>query len=191
MNTLLELRKAIKSKKPCFLRQDSHKKKEVGEKWRKPKGIHSKMRHGFKGKRRCVAHGWGSPLEVKYLHPSGLKQVMVNTIDDLKKINAKTEGAMMASAVGLKKRLEILKNAAEQGIKILNVKNVEAYLKEHEEALKERKKKHVEITKEDKDKKEVKLEEKIEKPQSQLSDEEKKKIEKLEKNKILTKKGAM
>ena len=41
---LLELRKRIKRKKPEFIRQDAHKKKSLESKWRKPKGLHSKMR---------------------------------------------------------------------------------------------------------------------------------------------------
>lgn len=189
MSRLLELRKAIKAKKPIFLRQDYHKKKELGRKWRKPKGIHSKMRHHFKGKIRCVAHGWGSPLEVKYLHPSGLKQAFVHTIDDLKKINAKTEGAMIAADVGLRKRLEILKKAIELGIKVLNIKNAESYLKEQEEKFKERKKRRAELKEIKKEEKKTeKLEEKV-KPE--LADDEKKKQEKLEKDKVLTKKGAV
>ncbi|MDO8740373.1 MAG: 50S ribosomal protein L32e [Candidatus Woesearchaeota archaeon] len=189
MSKLLELRKAIKAKKPIFLRQDYHKKKELGRKWRKPKGIHSKMRHHFKGKIRCVAHGWGSPLEVKYLHPSGLKQIFVHTVDDLKKINAKTEGAMIAATVGMKKKFEILKKAMELGIKVLNIKNVESYLKEQEDKFKERKKKHIEQKETKKEeKKSEKLEEKI---TPELSDDERKKQEKLEKEKVLTKKGAM
>ena len=147
------------------------------------------MRHHFKGKIRCVAHGWGSPLEVKYLHPSGLKQIMVSTIDDLKKINAKTEGAMIAATVGMKKKFEILKKAMELEIKVLNIKNVESYLREHEEKFKERKKKHIEQKETKKEEKKTdKLEEKI---MPDLNDDEKKKLEKLEKEKVLTKKGAM
>lgn len=189
MSKLLELRKAIKAKKPVFLRQDYHKKKELGRKWRKPKGLHSKMRHHFKGKIRCVAHGWGSPLEVKYLHPSGLKQVIVSSVEGLKKINAKTEGAMIAAAVGMKKRFEILKKAMELGIKVLNIKNAESYLKEQEEKFKERKKRRTELKAAKKEeKKEEKLEEKI-KPEP--TDDEKKKQEKLEKDKLLTKKDAV
>ena len=41
---LLELRKKIKGKKPNFIRQDAHKHKRLARKWRKPKGIQSKMR---------------------------------------------------------------------------------------------------------------------------------------------------
>ena len=48
--SLLELRRAMKRKKPDFIRQDSHKKAGLGAKWRKPKGIHSKMRKKHKGK---------------------------------------------------------------------------------------------------------------------------------------------
>ena len=58
---LLDKRKALKKKKPVFTRQDAHKKKKVGWKWRKPKGSDSKMRVGKKGYKRSVRPGWGSP----------------------------------------------------------------------------------------------------------------------------------
>ena len=61
---LLQLRKRIKAKKPNFVRQDSHKQKEVKKKWRKPKGMQSKMRLKKKGYRKSVSIGYGSPKKV-------------------------------------------------------------------------------------------------------------------------------
>ena len=44
MKELLELKKKIKKKKPNFTRQETHKKSKLKKKWRRPKGIQSKLR---------------------------------------------------------------------------------------------------------------------------------------------------
>ena len=49
---LLEFRKKIKAKKPNFIRQDAHKKGEIKKKWRRPKGLQSKMRLHKRGYRK-------------------------------------------------------------------------------------------------------------------------------------------
>src|SRR3989344_2013441 len=97
---LLQVRKELKRKKPYFIRQDSHKKVEVKQKWRKPKGHHSKMRHGFRGYRRSVEVGWGSPKEVYGLHPSGLNQITIGNVSELNKIDSSKDGALISAAVG-------------------------------------------------------------------------------------------
>ena len=84
---LLKLRKKIKRKKPVFLRQDSHKKGRLKGKWRKPKGTDSKIRFGIKGYRRSVKIGWKSPKEVRGKHKSGLAIKLINSINELNKIN--------------------------------------------------------------------------------------------------------
>ena len=49
--TLLNVRKEMKERKPEFIRQDNPKRMKLNYKWRKPKGVHSKIRHHFKGRR--------------------------------------------------------------------------------------------------------------------------------------------
>ena len=55
---LLELRKQIKNKKPDFIRQDAHKKKKLGKKWRKARGLHSKIRLKLRGRGKFVSNGY-------------------------------------------------------------------------------------------------------------------------------------
>lgn len=64
--------------------------------------------------------GYGAPKGMRYLHPSGFKEILVNNVNDLKKINVQKEAVKIASAVGERKRSEILKNAEEMKIKVLN-----------------------------------------------------------------------
>jgi large subunit ribosomal protein L32e len=107
-------------KKPKFIRHMSQAYRRVKPSWRKPRGIHSKVRTGEKGKIMMPSIGWGAPAKLKGLHPSGLKEVLVCSIKDLEKVDASKEGIKIAHTVGKKKRTEILKKAEEMKIKVLN-----------------------------------------------------------------------
>ena len=172
---LLELKKQIKSKKPHFIRQDAHKKKKLSKKWRRPKGLHSKIRLKLRGRAKYVSVGYRSPKKVRYLHKSGLQQHIVRSIADLEGLNAKKICLIISSSLGNRKKITILKKVKEHGFKILNIKDPEAYTKKVEDRLNLRKK----IKKE---KGEQKLTEKI-------SEEQKKDVDKKEKDKLLTKRS--
>ncbi|MBD3204610.1 50S ribosomal protein L32e [Candidatus Woesearchaeota archaeon] len=181
---LLELRKKIKSKKPDFVRQDVNKLSRLKTKWRKPKGYHSKLKLK-KGGQKLVSPGYGSPKEVKGLHKSGLRPVRVFNLDDLDSIDKKTEGIVIGSSVGTKKRIAVIKKALEKKIEILNIKEPEKYVSEKEKEFTKRKKqKEKEEKKKQKESKEVKKES----IEDKLTDEEKKKMGKKEIDRLLTKK---
>jgi large subunit ribosomal protein L32e len=105
-------------KKPKFQRHP--KLKRLKNVWRRPRGIHNKMKRRKKGKGALPTPGYGSPRKEKWKHPSGLYEILVHNVKDLKKVNPKKEVARIASSVGIKKRLEILKEAKKEKIKILN-----------------------------------------------------------------------
>jgi len=88
--------------------------------WRKPRGRYSNKRKKLKEAGPIPCIGYRQPKAVRGLHPSGYKEVLVHNVKELEKIDPKTEAARIASQVGLKKRLEIMKKAKELGIKILN-----------------------------------------------------------------------
>jgi len=94
---LLRVRTRQKSKKPEFNFHDSHKKKKLGTSWRKPRGLHNKLRQHI-----------------------AMAEIRVNNVAEL----AAAQGCAVriASAVGMKKRLDIQAKAAEMGLKILNPK---------------------------------------------------------------------
>lgn len=187
---MLELRKDIKGRKPVFLRQEVFKRKRLAKVWRRPKGVHSKMRHNKKGHRKMVRPGYGSPNSVKYFHLSGLVQIRVFSLNDLKNINSREEGALIASTVGLKNKLEILKEAKARGIHVLNVKNIDEFLKNAEQQRKMMKEERLEKlkSKEEDKKKAKKAEKKEEAKEKEMTEEERKEAEKKEKEKVLTKK---
>ena len=188
MNTqnLLEVRNNMKERKPDFIRQDNPKRMKVNDKWRKPKGIHSKIRHKFKGRRKMPSPGYKSPRDAKGLHSSGLKIVGIMSINDLIKIRKESEGAVIAKSVGMKKKLEILKKARELNVNILNL-NVNEQIKKIEDFINSKKKKATtEVKKEEVKEEKAVTKEPIEK--TQVSDKDDKKLaEKKEKDKVLTK----
>lgn len=190
MKELLQVRKELKERKPEFIRQDTQKRKKLSLKWRRPKGIHSKMRHHFKGKRTSPSPGHKSPLKVRGLHSSGLKIVNVCSAKDLEKVRKDAEGIVISGQVGMKKSYEILKKAKMAGISVLNL-NMDEKIKEIEDFMSS-KKKPKESKKEQKEgpkKPESKKEASEAKEQEQVTEEEKKEAEKKEKDRLLTKKA--
>lgn len=137
VNDMLELRARLKRKMPHFIRQDFQIKK-LKTKWIKAKGIHSKMRRKMAGHIAMPHPGFGSPKIVRGLNSEGLKEIMVNNVDELARV---TQGycAVISKTVGLKKKIGIIKKAVEMKIKISNVKDAELFIKSSDDALKKRK----------------------------------------------------
>jgi len=116
----LALRERHKGKKPRFRRQESWRYKRVSQVWRKPDGVDSKMRKRVKGWPKSAEIGYRGPRVARKLHPSGYVEVLVRTVDDLSKVDPKTQAIRIAHTVGMKKRAEISVRAGERGVHILN-----------------------------------------------------------------------
>mgnify|MGYP001589718728 CR=1 FL=1 len=183
---LLEIRKVIKSRKPHFIRRDTNRKKRLDKNWRKPTGIHSKLRGRFSGRAKRVSRGYRSPAEVRGLHKSGLEQHIISSPMEFESLDAKKTGLIISAAVGDRKRVIILKKAKELGFEVLNIKNPDDYVRNVENNINLRKKskseKTVKVKEEKKEKAAVKAEE--EKKKEEATKEE---AEKEEKDKLLTK----
>jgi len=117
---LLRLRRERDSERPRFRRQEWFRYKKLGEKWRKPKGIHSKMRRHLGYRPPVVSVGYRGPEKVRGLHPSGFEEVLVHNSDQLEGLNPGTQAIRIGSTVGYRKRLEIESKADELGIRVLN-----------------------------------------------------------------------
>ncbi len=181
---LAELRKKLKKKNPEFRQRDAHKLKKLKYAWRRPKGIHNKLRMRFKGKGNSVSIGYRNPVEIRDLHPSGFQPIIVNNLKDLQSINKEKQGALLSSRLGIKSKIKLLKKAEEFNVIVLNVKDIKESIKKYEDYLKnkkltkkqeeEKKKQREEVTK-----KETKNDEK------ELTKEEQAKKEESEKIKVL------
>jgi len=66
--------------------------------------------------------GYRGPKESRDLHPSGYTDNLVFTIDDLNKLNPKTDGVRLGHSVGTKKRKNIILKAIENKFKIFNAR---------------------------------------------------------------------
>ena len=183
---MLEVRKDMKERKPVFIRQDNPKRMKLNYKWRKPKGIHSKIRHKFKGRRKMPSPGYKSPVKVRGLHSSGLEMMRVYSIEDMAKIKNGTQGAVIPKGLGSKKRLAILKKAKELNAIVLNL-NADEQIKKIEDMIGARRNKEKKGQKKAEAKEEKTKEHKTE--ASKLTDEAKKEAEKKEKDRVLTKKA--
>lgn len=107
-------------KKPKFMKQMHEAYARVGTSWRKPRGIQNKVKIRQKGKIKMPNIGYGAPTELKYLHPSGFREVLVHNVDELMKVDKIKEAVKIAHTVGERKRSGILKKAEELKVKVLN-----------------------------------------------------------------------
>lgn len=125
---------------PKFRRQDFRKMERIKNNpgWRKPKGRHSKVSRKKKGFPSMPEKGYRTPKTIRGLHPCWLKIVEVSNPAQLSNVDPKTE-AVRVRSVGLKKKVEIIKKAAELKIKLLNTKDIKEYLSNVEKQMKERK----------------------------------------------------
>ena len=120
ISKLLKLRKKKKAKKPDFIRQEGYRKVKLKDVWRRPRGRHSKLRKGLKTRGKKPSLGFGSPKAVKGMTKNGFIPVHISNIEELKKIDKKTEIVIIRSNVGKKKRLEIAQEAEKLNVNISN-----------------------------------------------------------------------
>lgn len=117
---LFNVRKVLKGKKPQFKRAAYHKFKRLDSNWRRPRGTQGKQRRKYVSKGALAQVGYGSPVAVKGLHPSGYSDVLISSVDELELIDPSYEAIRIASTVGARKKAIIIAKAEELGIKILN-----------------------------------------------------------------------
>lgn len=172
-----------------FNRSQSYRK-NLKNKWRKPKGLHNKKRLNRKGRGPNVKPGYGTKDEDRHTY-KGLKIVHVSKIEALDELNPK-EHAVIIASMGKRKKQTFVEKAKDKGFKFANF-NAEKYLEKVKEEQKERKeeRKQIEKRKEEKqkevEKKKKESKDEEEDKEEKQDPEEKKKQEKKEQEKIITK----
>jgi len=119
----LEARAKVAKSRPDFKRPESWRYKRLETTWRKPKGIDNHQRkQKSRGRPGLVKVGYGGPKVSRGLHPSGYTDNLVHNINDLEKLNPKTDGIRIGHSVGTKKRKAIVIKSIEKKFKIFNAR---------------------------------------------------------------------
>lgn len=183
-------KRKVSKKVPEFKSHNVNQRNRLKNKsWRKPKGLHSKIRKRKKYRQHLVEPGFGIPKKLKFFHPSGFKEVLVSNLNELRDVD-KSFIVRVKKTVGIKKRLMLLEEAKKLGLKIINAD--EKVMKEKIHKLRElrkerslkkdelKKKREEEFKKREKEKKK-KEEEAKKKTEEAGGEEESKKVSKSEK----------
>jgi len=109
-----------------FKRDGYGKKKQLSDSWRKPRGQHNKQREQKKAKGALPKPGFGSPIAVRGMHPSGFFEVLVSSVKELEGINPKTHAIRIGATVGERTRVGLQEKALAAGFKVLNARTVKA-----------------------------------------------------------------
>ena len=107
-----------------FKRDGFGKKRQLSDSWRKPRGQHNKQREQKKAKGALPKPGFGSPIAVRGMHPSGFFEVLVASIKELEGLDNKTQAVRISATVGDRKRVALQDAAIAAGLKVLNIHTV-------------------------------------------------------------------
>ncbi len=115
----------VRSEKSArFKRDGTGKKKQISDSWRKPRGLHSKKRRQKKAKGPLPSPGFGSPLAVRGMHPSGFHEVLVFTPAEMEGLDPGVYAVRIGASVVNWKRLVLQQQAMTAGLKILNPREI-------------------------------------------------------------------
>jgi large subunit ribosomal protein L32e len=121
----LKTRKRVKKKKPNFVRPESWRYLRLKASWRRPRGLDHKVRRKIKGWPPGVSVGYKGPKVARGLHPSGYREILVHNAKEVSTVNPKFEAARIAHTVGKRKRAQIIAEAKEREVVVLNFTPIE------------------------------------------------------------------
>ena len=107
-----------------FKRDGYGKKKQLSDSWRKPRGQHNKQREQKKAKGALPKPGFGSPIAVRGMHPSGFFEVLISSVKELEGIDPKTHAIRIGATVGERTRVGLQEKVIAEGFKVLNARTV-------------------------------------------------------------------
>lgn len=192
MKTKLEVKRTRKIR-PAFIRQQASYSKFRKEKWRYPRGKSSKIRLSISGHKATPSIGYGSTGDERFLNRYGLLEVLVTNEKGLLHLNPSKHAVVLSGNLGLKKRIELLQKIKEKNLHVMNIHDIDEYMKNIHDIMKQKKEdKNAKLTKKKEtkkkeDKPKVKQEEKAETVQEKTIEEKEKEI-KEEQRKVLERK---
>ncbi|MEE8402130.1 MAG: 50S ribosomal protein L32e [Candidatus Hydrothermarchaeaceae archaeon] len=107
-----------------FRRLEYFRYKKLGEKWRRPRGKHNKVRKYIGGKLPRPLIGFKK--KVRGLHPSGYMDVLISNVSELENLDRDTQAVRISGKLGGRKRQIILEKTKELKLKVLNPGSSEA-----------------------------------------------------------------
>ena len=116
----VKLRRRVKTNKPEFQGQEVWRYKRIRDRWRRPRGVDSKMRMNTKGWPKMVNVGYGGPKTARHLHSSGYAEVLIHNLRQIDGLDPTRQAVRIAHDVGGKKRREIITRAKEKRLHVFN-----------------------------------------------------------------------
>ncbi|KAI8071683.1 50S ribosomal protein L32 [Gongronella butleri] len=112
----------VKKRTAHFKRHQSDRFMRVGESWRKPKGIDSRVRRRFGGTAPMPKIGYGSAKKTRHMLPNGFRKFSVSNVRelDLLLMHNRSYAAEIAHNVSSKNRIAIIARAAQLDVKVIN-----------------------------------------------------------------------
>jgi large subunit ribosomal protein L32e len=107
-----------------FKRDGYGKKRQLSDSWRKPRGQHNKQREQKKAKGALPKPGFGSPIAVRGMHPSGFFEILISSVKELEGFDPKTHAVRIRATVGERTRTGLQDKARAEGFKVLNARIV-------------------------------------------------------------------
>jgi large subunit ribosomal protein L32e len=119
---LLAYRRSQDDRRPRFTRQASYRYWRIGRDgaWRKPRGLQSKQRRHYGYRSTVVSIGFRSPRLIRGRTSTGFRPIIVQTIDEVGRVDPAHEAAIIARTVGTQKRLVLEEVARKRGVHVLN-----------------------------------------------------------------------
>lgn len=116
----LKLRRLMNQHRPKFTRMNMQGLVRVKDSWRRPRGLDNKIRIERKGYPSKVKVGYRGPKAVRGLHPCGLIEVLVHSIEELDKLDPARYCVRIASTLSKKRKQEVAEKAAKLGLRVIN-----------------------------------------------------------------------
>jgi large subunit ribosomal protein L32e len=117
---LLRIAREKRQRQPSFKHEHAHRWRRLSGSWRKVRGIDSATREKTKGRIAMVSSGYRKPKAVRGMHPSRFIEVPVQRPDDLEGLDPDIHAVRIGSAVGMRKRQEIIRKADTLLLRVLN-----------------------------------------------------------------------